>query len=120
MRKAVLSVLPDLNNDRTGPKGKYIVLGAGEYGEKAQQILNEDLVYFADNDPDKAGKQKNGKTILSFNEMISMSDQFDIMIAVYYYKVPQLLRQLSESGIRRYCTIQAYMAERGRGIAWKN
>ena len=120
MRKAVLSALPDLNNDRIGLKGKYIVLGAGEYGEKALQILNEDLVYFADNDPDKVGMQKNGKIILSFNEMISMSDQFDIMIAVHYYKVPQLLRQLSESGIRRYCTIQAYMAERGKGIAWKN
>lgn len=118
IREKIFDYLPDLKNDRVSTAGKYIVFGAGEYGEKAFRILNEDMYSFADNNPDKVGAQKNGKKILSFEEMVSLAGQFNIMIAVYYDKVPQLFHQLSENGIHQYCTLQTYMAEYGDGIAW--
>ncbi len=116
----LLLMLPELKNDRMGMKGKYIVFGAGDYGEKAFHIMKDSVCYYADNNRDKVGRYKNGKKIMSYEELISNSGQFDIMLAVRYDRIYQLVRQLSESGICQYYTLQTYMAEQGEGLLWQH
>ncbi len=113
IKEKVFHVLPELKNDVLGRRGKYIIFGAGKYGEKAFQELEKDdkVVFFADNNPDKVGKYKKGKKILSFKKMISLSDQYDILIAIYCGNIYQLVCQLSESGIKQYSTLQTYLSK---------
>lgn len=54
------------------------------------------------------GSCKKGKEILSFERMVSMLNQYDLMIAVHRDTIYQLVQQLSESGINEYCTLQTY------------
>lgn len=107
----IQSVLPELKNDKTGTRGKYMILGAGKYGKMALNLLGDAAVCFADNDPIKAGTYIEGKKIISYEEMLSLTGQYDVMIAVHGDKVYQLMHQLQESGIADYCTYQTYRSD---------
>ena len=85
IRERIRSDWPELRNDTIGKRGKYIVFGAGKY------------VY--------------GKRVLSFQEMIQVKEQYDIMIAVHWGKVSQLVRQLTDYEVKAYCTWQTYLWE---------
>lgn len=112
LKERIQNYLPELKNDMLGKKGKYIILGAGRYGEKAFKAVEEEVTFFADNDETKVGKSKCGKQILSFEKMICLSKKYDIMIAIYCDNVYQLIHQLSKNGIERYCTLQTYVDEK--------
>ena len=105
------SVLPELHNDKIGTHGKYIIFGAGKYGKMALNLLKDAAVCFVDNDPMKTGTYIEGKKIISYEEMLSLTGQYDVMIAVHGDKVYQLIHQLQESGITRYCTYQTYSSD---------
>lgn len=111
IRERIWSVLPEIKNDILGRRGKYIIFGAGVYGKRAAEELGEAAVFFADNSPEKAGKYVHGKRVLSFQEMIRVKDQYDIMVAVHGDKVCQLVRQLADYGVKVYCTWQTYLWE---------
>lgn len=111
IRERIRSDWPELRNDTIGKRGKYIVFGAGEYGKRAAETLGEAAVFFADNSPEKAGKYVYGKRVLSFQEMIQVKEQYDIMIAVHWGKVSQLVRQLTDYEVKAYCTWQTYLWE---------
>lgn len=111
----IQSLLPELKNDRIGKQGKYIIFGAGEYGLRALSYLEkaeETVEFFADNNPDKVGVYKGGKEILSFEKMISLASQYDIMIAIHGDNIYPLIHQLLDHGINQYCTLPSYL----RGI----
>lgn len=114
LKEKIQNYLPELKNDTLGKKGKYIILGAGQYGEEALKKVEEEVIFFADNNLTKVGKLKCGKKILSFKEMVCLSKQYDIMIAIYCDNVYQLVHQLSKNGIERYCTLQTYIEEKRR------
>ena len=61
LRDRIQSFVPALRNDVVGIKEKYIIFGAGQYGEKAYEELKESVVFFADNNQSKVGQYKNGK-----------------------------------------------------------
>ena len=107
----IQSVLPELQNDKIGTHGKYIIFGAGKYGKMALSLLGDAAVCFADNDPVKAGTCIEGKKVISYEEMLSLTGQYDVMIAVHGDKVYQLIHQLQESGIAGYCTYQTYSCD---------
>lgn len=109
MQEQIQSLLPGLKHDTLGEHGRYIILGSGKYGRMALDNLKDKAVCFADNDSIKVGGFIGGKKIISYDEMLSMNSQYDIMIAVHSDKMYQLIHQLSESGINRYCSIHAYM-----------
>lgn len=111
IRERIQAVYPALRNDRLGTKGKYIIFGAGWFGTKAFHVLGDAAVCFADNDSNKVGDYKEGKEIISFEKMISMKEKYDIMPAVNKESLYQLIDQLSENGVGRYCTLQTYLAE---------
>lgn len=115
-REKILNAYPALRNDRLGIKRKYIVFGAGMFGTKALRVLGDAVEFFADNDPSKVGHFKEGKEIISFEEMISMKDEYNIMLAVCNENIHQLIDQLTECSIDRYCTLQTYLAERFNSI----
>lgn len=109
----IQSLLPELKNDRVGTQGKYIIFGAGEYGMRALTHLEraeETIEFFVDNNQEKVGTYKGGKEILSFERMISMADQYDIMIAIHGDNIYPLIHQLLDSGISQYCTLQTYLS----------
>ncbi len=111
LKGRIQSVLPELKNDKTGTRGKYMILGAGKYGKMALSLLGDAAVCFADNDPVKTGTCIEGKKIISYEEMLSLTGQYDVMIAVHEDKVYQLIHQLQESGIAGYCTYQTYRSD---------
>lgn len=111
IKEQVFYFLPELRYDSLGIHGKYIIFGAGKYGEYAFEKLGKKTAFFSDNNCQKVGTYKSGKKILSFEEMISMSDQYDILIAVYCGNVYELIHQLLQNGIKKYCTLQTYIYE---------
>lgn len=111
IRERIQAVYPALRNDRLGMKRKYIVFGAGNFGSKALHVLGDAAELFADNDSNKVGRYKEGKEIISFEKMISMKEEYDIMPAVCNEKLYQLIEQLSGHDVKQYCTLQTYLAE---------
>ncbi len=89
----------------------FIVFGAGIYGGRAVEILGDKAVFFTDNDPQKEGKIKCGREILSFEKAKELSDQYDFLIAVHHCYIYELICQLNKAGIKEYTTLQSYMAD---------
>lgn len=81
---------------------KYIIFGAGNYGERAAKQFGEQAVFFADNNPDKAGEMKCGLKILSFRDAVRLANDYYFMIAVYWDKVYDMMIQLQTAGIKEY------------------
>ena len=102
--------VPELKRDkRYICRKQFIILGAGIYGERAEKLLGDKAVYFADNDLKKAGQLKCGKKILSFKEARTLALQYDFMIAVSEIYIYELIKQLEQAGIFEYTTLQSYM-----------
>lgn len=82
---------------------KYIIFGAGVYGERAAKLLKERAAFFADSDLSKAGALKNGIEILSFQRAVNISGGYHFMIAVSGKRIYEMIRQLTEYGVREFC-----------------
>lgn len=77
---------------------KKIIFGAGNYGKMAYEYFGEDEVaFFADNNPIKSGKNWCGKRILSFEEYKEVQPQYETVIAVN--GCAQIAKQLQAEGI---------------------
>lgn len=82
---------------------KYIIFGAGVYGEKAAKALGEKAAFFADSNPSKEGVFKAGIEILSFQKAISISEGYRFIIAVSGKRIYEMIKQLTEAGEKRFC-----------------
>lgn len=83
-----------------GARRKYILFGAGDVGSLALNTLGYDAVYcFCDNG--KAGEFFCGKDVISFDELVAINKDFNIMITSTKYWM-DIADQLINSGIRQY------------------
>ena len=87
---------------------RCVIFGAGKYGEMAAKLLGEKAYCFVDNDEIKVGKMKMGFMIESSGKLKKLAEDFNIMIAVHAKYVYQIMQQLINSGIEKYCTYQSY------------
>ena len=81
---------------------KYIIFGAGVYGERAAKAIEGKAAFFADSDLSKEGTFKEGLEILSFQKAISISEGHCFMIAVSGEKNYEMIKQLTEAGVEKF------------------
>ncbi len=83
---------------------KLILFGAGFFGESAYYKLNKDreIIYYVDNDINKAGKRLHDIEIINAQRLIEVYDaeNMDIVISSQYFK--EIGKQLGEIGITQY------------------
>ncbi|MFT4106049.1 MAG: glycosyltransferase [Lacrimispora sp.] len=89
----------------------YIVYGAGNYGDRVYELLGDKIAYYADSDPDKEGRKKNGVTIISIKELSEKLAKYQILIAVSAEKMWEVLLKLDTYGIKKICTYQLFLSE---------
>lgn len=82
-------------------KQKVIIYGAGAFGNKAYQSLQDKAAYYADGNPKKVGKKMNGLEILSVDAMLSHRHEYQILVAVSREYAYELLHILWTNGIRK-------------------
>ena len=90
------TVLPVMENK------KYIIFGAGAYGERAARQLGGKAAFFADNDMKKAGQTKCGLKILPFSEAACMCKDYCFMIAIAKKHIYEMMAQLQKAGVKEY------------------
>ena len=96
--------VPEINmvvNDIKKHTRPCIIYGAGDWGGKAHVLLGKETAYFADTSPMKVGNRKEGLEILSVEDMVSKIDKFDIVVAVSYRSVYELLYKLRENEVKK-------------------
>lgn len=80
---------------------KTAIFGAGLYGKKALQELGEDKVeYFIDNNSFKQGMEYCGKAVKSLDEVLCGENRPEILVASIYSQ--SIIKQLKEYGITEY------------------
>lgn len=82
---------------------KYIIFGAGVYGERAARDLGRRAVFFADSDLSKEGIFIEGVEVLAFQKAIGILAEYGIMVAASGKRIYGMIRQLMEAGIKSYC-----------------
>lgn len=93
--------LPALCGEIDASDKRYIIFGAGKYGERAAGQLGSRAAFFVDNDPGKTGMVKCGLKILAFDEAVKIADDYCFLIAVAG-KSYDIAEQLYDAGIREY------------------
>lgn len=79
---------------------KFILFGAGDIGVTALKVLGSDSVEcFADNY--KAGSMILGKRVIRFEEMVTMAEEYSIIITSNDY-AEELEKQLVSAGVTEY------------------
>lgn len=81
---------------------KTIIYGAGVVGEKAFKLLGENVCCFADANLKKIDSQYKGKDIISPDEMIKKSNDYNICIAVSSAKMFQVVNSLMVKGLKQF------------------
>ncbi len=107
----IVHYLPEQQNeiDVVNKDDKFVIFGAGQYGEQAAMMLSKKAVFFADNDKKKVGQIKNDLKIVSFEELVDLSKKYCIMVAVDSPNIYEMIHQLLEFDIHNYCTYQFYL-----------
>ena len=106
-KRKFLKYFPELSLDIGMEKDRpIIVYGAGDYGNRAYGRFGAHIAYYADSNPDKCGKIKNGIKILSVDEMIMMQEEYQILIAVSIEKIYNILFDFYTKGIKNCCVYQ--------------
>lgn len=107
----IVNYIPELQSEMAVKNNtkKYIIFGAGEYGERAWAALQDKAFCFTDNDSSKVGAVKNGLRVVSAEKAISMADDYYFIVAVSSLYGYEIIRQLRGRGITNYCTYQYYI-----------
>lgn len=86
---------------------RKILFGAGKIGDTAYELFDEGQVaYYADNNADNVGNTKNGVEIISFEELIRIHKDYDIVVSVGKNAALDVMKQLKDSGIEEFTTYQ--------------
>lgn len=108
MREKIAAVLPEINREIQGlPEENVLIFGAGEYGHKAYQLLEDKCLCFIDNAKDKQGTALYQKPIYSLERARELYPQSDIVVAVAGHNIGDVILQLRRYGIDRYYTCLA-------------
>lgn len=81
----------------------HVIFGAGDFGHQCLEYL-ENVAFFVDNNPAKAGMEINGISVKLFSESIEELKQYKVVIAVSQKYLPELEEQLKNNGIADYET----------------
>lgn len=95
--------LPELCGEVFTTDKKYIIFGAGIWGERAAVSLGSRAAFFADSNPAKAGTLKCGLKILAFHDAVRLAGDYCFVIAVAKERIYEMILQLWDAGIREYC-----------------
>lgn len=80
---------------------KNVIFGAGVYGMRAlEQLKEETVAYFLDNDVQKQGTVIRDIPVISIEQFVPMKEQFHVWIASLYAE--SMAKQLRESGVTEY------------------
>lgn len=96
--------LPEMKSIYQNDNGKPLILyGAGRTCEKAfNNIPHERIAYIADADPGRYGNSKNGKSIISIEEMKKMQKDYQIIITVGNRLMLEVMNDLLNADIQKY------------------
>ena len=82
---------------------KIILFGAGQYGKRALAYYGKERVcYFVDNNKEIVGEKIEGVSVISFDKLKDIYENYEIVVTVDARKCKILAKQLEESGIRKY------------------
>lgn len=106
LQKRFFTLVPELQYEKTciSNNDKFIVFGAGDYGERTLKILGNKCLCFVDNDKTKWGQCKEGLPIFSFKEAVQMYPDAEIIVAVGRNYVFEIIEQILLNGISGYMT----------------
>lgn len=99
----------------TQPKGHMILVGAGDIGQKALKYFGKERVsFFADNNADKWETKIDGVPVIAVSELVSMKDEYDIVIATdkYYAEFGEQLTSLGVTTFYKFFSVYAYELEK--------
>ena len=95
--------------------GKYILFGAGQYAEKAIEILQEDnIAFIVDNNPDKAGTRFHNIPVYLYSDKVNELNKYTIIISVSSKFSGQIAEQLRGDGITEVEYLGAILYENTR------
>lgn len=81
----------------------YVIFGAGQIGSSiVRNIGEESILYFIDNDSNKAGKEIHGIKIYHFEDVCGQLDRHFIVVAVGKDKKDGIIAQLERNNIKSY------------------
>lgn len=108
IEEKIFNRVPELAIDRIteANEREFIIWGAGNYGEKAFEYLHGKAAYFTDIDKSKIGKYKCGLKIISKERFLDLHKSYNLLIAVSYEKVYDILHFLYCYGIKNCVTYQ--------------
>ena len=108
LRQILFMCNTEFQNERHTKKlaEKYIIFGAGKYGDKAYSLVKDKAFFYVDNDKSKVGKRKNGLEVIDFERLKTMMEEYSILISVDKQKIYDIVRQLLSVKIQKYCTYQ--------------
>lgn len=95
-------IIPELRWEVKNTDKKYIIFGAGKYGERAAAALGSQAAFFADSDSAKTGMMKCGLEILAFYDAVEIADNYCFLIAVAREKIYEMVLQLKVAGIKSF------------------
>lgn len=82
---------------------KIILFGAGDFGRKALEHFGRDRVYcFIDNNKANVGKTVEGVPVMSFEHLVQVARDYQIVISVAAKTAVILANQLEEAGVHEY------------------
>lgn len=91
---------------------KYIIVGAGNFGERISDIVGVDKIsYFIDNDVQKQGKMLKNRMVYSLEKGLQKRKEEQFVIAVSEKYFEQIANQLIENGIYYYISSQELQRE---------
>lgn len=96
------------NLKNNGINKDIIIFGAGLKGKEANNVFGDKVKFFVDNNKNKVGSVIDGKRIISFEELLKMHDEYDIIIAVNPVMSLDIMKQLLEKGINHFISWNIY------------
>lgn len=103
-REQLLLSVPELNLlVEYNTNEKLIVYGAGVYGDYAFQTLGNKITYYTDINTSLVGTKKHGIEIISLDQMIRKVENYQLMIALSYEKIYEVLMYLKQNGVAKCC-----------------
>lgn len=103
--------LPGISGERFDfPHGCYIVFGIVAMASEMRKALGGEVKCFATDDLSKGKYLKEGRRIISFQEMLDkLKGDYMLVIAEEIPHVYDIIRQITEAGVSEYRTFQGYM-----------
>ena len=118
IRNNLIRCFPELELIKSVEKGKSLILyGAGIVCDKAlNEIPCGMIAYIADKSPTRYGGWKDNIPILSLEEVVEIQNDYNVLITVGSKLVYEVMHDLMNAGIKRYCPYDLYL--KMKGIEW--